>query len=202
MVQAALSAAHGRSAIWSASLEGMLAFPARTLLRFFDNHGLSVHQRSAAMANGRGRLAKLCRAAGRTPSRADPAGDAGDCYPPHPGWRGSDRRAWRPDRVRSSCTCLPRRSGASHDRASNHHRGASVARRLPLPGQSRGAASRSIADAQAPGRVVELELPCRGRCRRRQHLGDLLDEQAARASTHRAWRWSRSIHCENLQRIV
>ena len=34
------------AAIWSASLDGMLDFPARTLLRFFDNHGLlSIHDR-------------------------------------------------------------------------------------------------------------------------------------------------------------
>jgi len=76
------------AAIWSASLDGMLDFPARTLLRFFDNHGLlSIHdrpqwrtieggsqayvERLAAPLRGRVRLATPALAVRRTSGGAE-----------------------------------------------------------------------------------------------------------------------------------
>ncbi len=94
------------AAIWSASLDGMLDFPARTLLRFFDNHGLLSIDDRPQWRTDRGRLAGLRREACGAASRPRAAGDASRRGAPDPGRRRGRRRPRRPH-ASSTTSCSP-----------------------------------------------------------------------------------------------
>jgi predicted NAD/FAD-binding protein len=132
------------AAIWSASIDGIRAFPATSFLQFFANHGLlSINERPMWRTVTGGARTYVDQLSG-----SDPAGDAGGGGGAVPrrgrGGRCPRRaRTLRPGRAR-----LPRRSGPGDDPGAQPG-GALDPWGVPLPNQSRRVAPGCPLDAPA-----------------------------------------------------
>ena len=140
--------------------------------------------RPAAMAYGRRRQPRLCRAPDRGLRRPRQPRPARAPDPP-PGGPGRDHRRRRPGApVRPGGHSHPRRPGPG-DAGRPDAGGAPPAGRLPLHPQPRGAAQRRRPDAAAAGGVVQLELSGADDAggRRTAAVRHLLDEPPAGAAS-------------------